>query len=626
MKKNQKKQTTKVLGIGKVDLIYTLDLTDQDCDIYSINPESLDTLESLKFMIDKSELYDKISVSSNSQLITSLFYLNKVSKHKMFVEFTSLSPISFSEEEAFLKPILTYVAEHNFLFINENDILPFYKTSITFNIRKGNLVLQTFNLCQNENSNVNRSSAPEDATLFERLMCEYSQFNYLFLDLNEFLDLTHLNLGFGDILNLLSTVDRLHKEISFVLLFPMIISNMNMLNMDSINQISEILSYSDIVLFQRKEAIAYFNLLNQFTSTSSVSTNSPNFRSKSQFRDTEKLFSSIPTRRKVRNALRGQYRIGIFLDDVNSLFISEVHKVLPERNQQCELKFSIIPKQNQANKRLIEEYRKQYELNQTMLNSIFFGAFLSKYLCSQGNEIPFITGCEIMKRCLDLYKLSLEFPTDSEFYYVAANKNLLHEFKEKQMKQEKGFVLDCTNLNTSKLSSYNPLFDNNLSSFFSSQVVRRHLNEQGFINTKGFLLLDPKSKKNVMLIDKSSDKYLKRNKNIMLAIKENSYKMNIENVEKILKYKSKVLNDPSITQLEKLAQTLSLSPKKNKQLPSFNENTYYFKPLGKTRLQPLKMSRTVNNINNNSNILKTSDFKPEAEKKSKLNLSISIIE
>ncbi len=47
----------------------------------------------------------------------------------------------------------------------------------------------------------------------------------------------------------------------------------------------------------------------------------------------------------------------------------------------------------------------------------------------------------------------------------------------------------------------------------------------------------------------------------MIAVNENSAKMNIENAEKILKYISKALNDPSITLLELLAQTLSFSKK-----------------------------------------------------------------
>ena len=195
---------------------------------------------------------------------------------------------------------------------------------------------------------------------------------------------------------------------------------------------------------------------------------------------------------------------------------------------------------------------------------------------------------------MDIFKLGLDFPIDSEFYFIDTKKSMNITFNERLTKQEKGFILDCTNLNRSKLNHYNPLFDTNLSSFFSSQIVRKHLNEQGFINTKGFLLLDNKSKKNVLLVDKSPEKFINKNKNIMLAIKENSTKVNIETIEKQLKYKSKILNDPSISQLEKLAHTLSLSPLKNKQLPSYNESGFYFKSMGKTRLAPLKMNKTSN--------------------------------
>ena len=596
MKKANKKQITKVLGIGKVDFNFTLELSDQDAEFLNTSIDSLDSIESLKILSNKPEIWDKISLTSSSQIISSFLYINKVSKHKIFIEFASLAPISFSEEEMFLKPILTYVAEHNFLFINENDILPFYKTTVTLNIKKGSKIINTFNLCQNENSNINRSNAPEDATMYEKLICDYSQFNYLFIDLNEFVDLSHLNIGFSDVLNLLSTIDRFYKDLLFVVYFPAVIANISMLNLDSINQLTEILSYSDTVIFQKKEAIAFFTLLQQFSSQAITAI--PNsIKNKAQFKTAETAFNSINFRRKIsKKHSKGSSRIGIFIDDLSYLNIIECSRVGKDSHKIFEYKFNLIPKLNQANKKLIEEYKRQFEVNQNFLTSVFFGGFLSKFFNTSGYETAFVTASEITKRCLDLFKLGLEFPLDAEFYYVSPNKTLIREYKEKQIQQEKGFVLDCTNLNTSKLNFYNPLFDANLSSFFSSQVVRKHLNEQGFINTRGFLLLDTSKKKNTLLVDKSSDKYLKKDKNIMIAVKENSAKMNIENVEKILKFKSKALNDPSISQLELLAQTLSFSPLKNKQLPSYNESGYYFKHQGKVKLQPLKMSKTSNDV------------------------------
>ncbi|MFO0515270.1 MAG: hypothetical protein ACK5YA_00285, partial [bacterium] len=593
-------------------------LTEQDENDLNITIESIDSLEKLMFISDLPQYWDKISMTSNSPIITTFLYINKVSKHKTFIEFASLAPISYSDEELFLKPIITHITEHNFLFINENDLVPFYKTVINFSVKKGTQIISTFNLCQNDNvnSSINNNSTSkerintnpnknnEEDTMFDKLVCDYSQFNYLFLDLNEYIDMSHFSAGFAEVLNLLSTIDRYNKDLNFCVFFPSILSNINLLNIDALNQLSEILAYSDYVFFDKKEAIAYYNLQSQLSSNNtSYSSGYPNgTKSKSQFKNiVEKSFITGSFRRKWYKRNEKNDRVGIFLDDLNSVTILEAQKDNLEKYLSNEYKIDIIPKCNNANKKLVEEYKKQYEINRTFLNSVFLGGLLSKLLNNGGYEYSFFISSEISKRCLDLLKLGLEFPLDNEFYYVSTKKSNAINGYEKKVKQEKGFVLDCTNVVNSKLNEYNPLFDNNLSSFFNSQVVRRHLNDMGFINTRGFLLLDTKHKKNSLLIEKSAEKILKRDKNLMIAVKENSMKMNHENLEKILHYKSKALNDPSITQLEMLAHTLNYSPLKNKQLPSYSESTFY-QPnnyLGKTKLVPIgkeNYNRTSQNI------------------------------
>lgn len=596
---NSKKQITKILGLGKIDFHFFLELQDSDESDLDLTIENIDSLEKLKFLSEKPEYWDKISMTSNSPLINTFLYINRVSKHKTFIEFASLAPISYSDEEMFLKPIITYVSEHNFLFINENDIVPFYKTVINFSVKKGTQVMSTFNLCQNDNinSSVNHNNSVskeknvnEEDTIYDKLVCDYSQFNYLFLDLNEFVDMNAFNVGFSDVLNLLSTIDKYNKDINFYILFSSILSNQNLFNIDSLNQLSEILSYADCVMFDRKEAMAYYNIqhqLNNNTSTSSFFSGHGGAKSKSQFKTiVEKNFLSGSYRRKWYKRNSRIDRLGIFLDDLNTITLVQGVKDCPEDCLSQEYRINIIPKCNNANKKLVEEYKRQYELNKPFLNSVFLGGFLSKIINNGGYEYSLFIANEITKRCMDLFKLELEFPLNNEFYYVSTKKSYLLNNYEKKQKQEKGFVLDCTNVVNSKLNEYNPLFDNNLSSFFNSEVVRKHLNNQGFINTRGFLLLDTKHKKNSLLIDKSADKVLKRDKNIMIAVKENSNKMNQENLERMLHYKSKALNDPSITQLEMLAHTLNYSPLKNKQLPIYSDTNYY-KPQGKMKLQPL---------------------------------------
>jgi len=378
-----------------------------------------------------------------------------------------------------------------------------------------------------------------------------------------------------------------------------------MLNIESLNNLSEILNYADFVFSDKREAIAYYNLQSQLDTTNTTNYHSSSSgmnhiggKSKYQFKNlVERSFLMGSFRRKSYCRNSKCDKVGFFFDDLNSIHILESHRDNYEKSVSNEYKLNIIPKCNNANKKLVEEFKRQYDLNKNFLNSVYLGGFLSKYFNNGGYEYSFYVASEITKRVLEIFKLGLELPVDNEFYHVSSKKsNLLNNY-EKKSKQEKGFVLDCTNLINSKLNEYNPLFDNNLTSFFHSNVVRRHLNDMGFINTKGFILLDTKHKnKQTLLLEKSAEKVLKRDKNVMIAVKENACKMNQENLEKVLHNKSKILNDPSIGQLEMLAHTLNYSPVKNKQLPSYSESYYKGSFFGKTKLQPLNYNKTSVNM------------------------------
>ena len=671
---SSKKPLTKIVAIGNLDLIFSLELSECDMMYYNLDNNTFDKLEGLSFLSDKQELWDKISISSHSQLILMLLYINKISKVKTFIEFSSLAGIVYNDNENFLRPILTYATEHNFLFINENNILPSNKTNILFNIKKGNEIIKTFKICNQSNESITESSKNKssDHTMYDRLNCEYSQFNFLFIDLNDFINFSEYNISLSDVLNLLSTIDRNNKDLTFIVYFPYILSQMSTIDIDSLNQLSEILSYSDIIVFDRKEAAAFFNIV-----SNNVQNTSLNFRSKIQFKNIEHCFKNIEFRRISKltknkvNQFRNGNRIGIILDEFLSISIIEVDSNISlfnntiqtyykasttnSNSNTTEYKINILSRTTQSNKKLNEEYKRLIDVNYIFLKSVFYGGFFSKLLMhnSGGYELPFLIACEISKRCLDIFKLGLDFPLDPEFYYINIKKSSLIDFKEKQNNNEKNFVLDCTNVLNSKLLEYNPLFDNSLSSFFSSNVVRKHLNKQGFINTKGFLLLDVNNslnnkskstlkynKKPHLIVDRNGEKnfYSSRDKNIMLAVKENSMKTNYENVEKILRYKYKKLNDPEINKIEKLATTLYYSPDKNRKLPSYMDNGIYFKPIvNKYKLQPINLkdnnivSNNLTNIvcsktvvedigNNNNNIVDPLNNQKDVTKNNKLNL------
>ena len=240
-----------------------------------------------------------------------------------------------------------------------------------------------------------------------------------------------------------------------------------------------------------------------------------------------------------------------------------------------------------------DEYKKQIVVNKNFLKSVFYGAFISRIVLNYNINSAISAGSELSKRILDIFKLELAFPSDQEFYVVNTKKSNINELVNK--KKEDNFKLDCVNINRSKLGVYNPLKDNNLYSFFSSNVIRKHLKEAGFINTKGFILDDPEKQLNCSpgkRINYNAES--ERERKLLIAVKENEKRSN-KSIKKHLINKSKVLHDTSIRDLEKQSRIKDYSSDYNLLLPSYAKN------------QKLKPIKGYNSLITNNNVNDISD-------------------
>ena len=85
----------------------------------------------------------------------------------------------------------------------------------------------------------------------------------------------------------------------------------------------------------------------------------------------------------------------------------------------------------------------------------------------------YLCGYEIVKRILYLKANDIPFPENPKFYIVKIDNNEVNEYVKKEYlnKKENKFVLDCTNLEKSKLKNYVPLFDYILHEFFENKGI-----------------------------------------------------------------------------------------------------------------------------------------------------------
>lgn len=618
-----KRKISKVLGIDYLDFSFSLNLTEEELSIFNIDLESINTKQDLEFISKNESLLEKITVSSDSDLINSLLYLNKSNKFKCYVEFWSFNSFDLTEEEQFFKKIISYVTEHNFLFVNETQIAAPYK-KISFKITVKGVEKKSFffgwteedqrkedekkeeqekkeaeeaekNLekeektdeealdSENKDNKENEEKAEGENTqdkqeksqrtpeeFVSSLQCDFANYENFVIDINKIMirndKLCPKNVTFDEILSLLDYLNKTFPKLKIVLFYPSILSNISLVDYNILTSLNAILSMTDVYLFDKKEAVALFNLINQL--------NNPNFKEeKGRVNETqlERLFLGSFEIKKLSSP-----KTAIFLDDFTKAVVIEICKHQGTiRTNTTAYQLDLYPKVNHTNQKLIDEYKKHIAVNKDFLKSIFFGTFLSRY--AQGNSLcsSITSGSDLTKRILDLFKLELAFPTEQEFYLVTTKKANQSETQNKN--KEQNFKLDCININRSKLNVYNPLKDNNLYSFFSSNIIRKHLKDAGFINTKGFLLEDPE--KGAHSPTKSNN-YLdsEREKKLLLAIKENEKRTNIQ-VKKNLINKSKVLHDSSIKELEKQARIKDYTKEYHTLLPSYQKSN---------RLKPIK--------------------------------------
>lgn len=676
--KSSKRKVNRLVGLGYLDLTLILDLTDEDIINFDIELNNINSINDLEHICKYQLLLEKITLLSNSSIINTLLYINKSSKQKTFIEYNTFNIPKFSENQLFLKEMITYVTEHNFIFINELNI-SLSPCSVMFVIKRNGTIIREFflgskeenksqitqmnkedsmaqqnkgysqthqnkedaqtrhnkgepivdqnrdyqlHLEHNKESNQhqeNKNEGQEDhkekgkdyenqetkadgskkehisinnrkdkdhpnkksndnnneekrkpIDFPQKIICDFIHFDFIYIDLNQILintqEICVSNVSLEEINILLQFLTINYPQIKIFISYPNIISNIHLVNIEELNILNSILSYTDIFLFERREAISFLNLINQI--------NDPDFKeekNKINDKQLEKIFLNAFISKRIRYP-----KIGVFIDDFQKVLIIEKAGNTVLNNF---YPLELYPKVNHTNQKLIEEYKKNIFIHKDLLKAVFLGGFLSKYIVSSGIINSLVAATEITKRILEILRLELEFPSDQEFYLISLKKVPGVNLNIIEKQKEDNFILDCININKSKLGMYNPLQDNNLFSFFSSNVIRKHLKEVGFINTNGFLLDDPNRviANSPLKVKSSYEIEIEKEKKLLIAIKENE--MRNSNVKKNLSVKSKYLHDIGIKELERLVKITELNPKANPLLPSFDLKSARLKPI-----------------------------------------------
>ena len=133
------------LSFGKLDLIYKFEFIEKDLEKSEeeiqkdengskyYNIEDFNSIKDLKFLQDKKEIWERITLKPNNATLVQLLTANKISKKKMNVEYITYGIPKFEEEEEkFFLDIYNYVNEKNNLDINEKPLVEDGSYSLKF--------------------------------------------------------------------------------------------------------------------------------------------------------------------------------------------------------------------------------------------------------------------------------------------------------------------------------------------------------------------------------------------------------------------------------------------------------------------------------------------------------------
>ena len=189
-------------------------------------------------------------------------------------------------------------------------------------------------------------------------------------------------------------------------------------------------------------------------------------------------------------------KVGFFMDDFNKYLIIYISKKTANKQ---ELNPQPYPKVNAHNLDLVNRYKDIL----TQFKNDFYDIFISlpahEITANHGIISPeiiyptFLAGLDIIKRQVELKKSGIDYIEEDTIYKVKISEKSLKQKLEKLTinGKEDNFVLDCTNKTKSSLKDYISLYDYNLKDFFSSDKIRKNLQNKGFINDKGYIMYDP---------------------------------------------------------------------------------------------------------------------------------------
>ena len=594
----------KLCSLGILDININLTLTKTESEKYNFDIDNYNEVSDLKNLFYPEEdsetntnndidYFNHIFLSSDNNLINTLLYINRAYKSKTFIEFIMPNKLDFSENTKFIHNLLIDICNRNYLFIIENRLIDI-SSNIKFNINiidgetKENIQHKTFDLFEINDLEIkinNEELIDDSENKIFNLDYNFDKADFFLVDLFSYKEILYKNKY--DMEKFLYKIISGNKQIKIIL----IINEKCFSGYDFtalIEKYREIIELSDVIFCDKNELNYFFRTFYNLKNCS-IDMMNGSHSNQSKINNSNRSLNNASINNNIHNMNNANTIPGTKRDILNKkiphnlinnnennnldliIFDNEKHRKNISRTSILFDNFFSVTIYEQIGThmeietkeifhfKLKEEKYNFYSQTIKQIYYIFIGGFLSRLIHNKSFRVCFYAGYLLLEKIIkNFLKKKIIFKIDEYNILVPNEKKSLKEkilkqtekILEEKKSKEKGFILDCTNLNECKIKIYNPLLDNNCAGYLLKKNIFQHLKQNGFINKNGIVLKDPdkydksksnnnmhKKKNNMKPIFIDNNNSNNNSNNIKLPLIQNNYICNtiIKNPDKEFK-------------------------------------------------------------------------------------------
>ena len=594
----------KLCSLGILDININLTLTKTESEKYNFDIDNYNEVSDLKNLFYPEEdsetntnndidYFNHIFLSSDNNLINTLLYINRAYKSKTFIEFIMPNKLDFSENTKFIHNLLIDICNRNYLFIIENRLIDI-SSNIKFNINiiddetKENIQHKTFDLFEINDLEIkinNEELIDDSENKIFNLDYNFDKADFFLVDLFSYKEILYKNKY--DMEKFLYKIINGNKQIKIIL----IINEKCFSGYDFtalIEKYREIIELSDVIFCDKNELNYFFRTFYNLKNCS-IDMMNGSHSNQSKINNSNRSLNNASINNNIHNMNNANTIPGTKREILNKkiphnlinnnennnldliIFDNEKHRKNISRTSILFDNFFSVTIYEQIGThmeietkeifhfKLKEEKYNFYSQTIKQIYYIFIGGFLSRLIHNKSFRVCFYAGYLLLEKIIkNFLKKKIIFKIDEYNILVPNEKKSLKEkilkqtekILEEKKSKEKGFILDCTNLNECKIKIYNPLLDNNCAGYLLKKNIFQHLKQNGFINKNGIVLKDPdkydksksnnnmhKKKNNMKPIFIDNNNSNNNSNNIKLPLIQNNYICNtiIKNPDKEFK-------------------------------------------------------------------------------------------